>query len=118
MTVLAKPKGPTTTTSPERRAEIGAGASEWASGSHEWNGIMPPLVPKAQTKQATMVSASEVGQQRRPACPCRARGSATASGSTVVIRAKMKTAPITAKSIAMTTSRLYLNEAISAYFVL
>ena len=30
---------------PERSAETGAGASEWASGSQVWKGARPVLVP-------------------------------------------------------------------------
>ena len=30
---------------PERNAETGPGASEWASGSHVWNGARPIFVP-------------------------------------------------------------------------
>jgi hypothetical protein len=30
---------------PERSADTGAGASEWASGSHVWNGASPIFVP-------------------------------------------------------------------------
>ena len=45
--VLIRPKIPVLIMTPERRALMGEGAIEWASGSHSWpKGKIPALNPK------------------------------------------------------------------------